>query len=84
MTSGLCTCASEKENPLCKSTCINTDGSYRCECSNGYNLLSKGICIGKSCEHDILYFPCKEPLMKHQKTLTKLHVVMLSTLFKKH
>ena len=48
MTNSLCTCASQKENPLCKSTCVNTNGNYRCECSNGYYLLNKGICIGKS------------------------------------
>lgn len=71
MRSGLCTCASRKENPLCKSTCINTDGNYRCECSNGYYLLNKGICVGKSCEHNIFCFPYKDSLIKYQQVLTK-------------
>lgn len=43
----ICTCANGKENPSCKSKCINKNGSYACECSDGYYLLEKGICIGK-------------------------------------
>ena len=42
------TCWNHEENPLCKEKCINSDGSYECECSHGYYLLEKGICIDKS------------------------------------
>ena len=49
MSRNLCTCASQEENPSCNATCINTDGSYQCECSNGYYLLEGDTCIGKLC-----------------------------------
>lgn len=44
-----CTCASQRENPSCNATCINIDGNYKCECSDGYKLYKKKICIGKLC-----------------------------------
>ena len=48
MSDDKCTCWSHEENPSCKSKCINSKGSYECECSDGYYLLEKGICIGNS------------------------------------
>ena len=38
MSSDLCTCASQEENPSCDATCINNNGGYQCECSDGYYL----------------------------------------------
>ena len=48
MSDDKCTCWSHEENPSCKAKCINSKGSYECECSDGYYLLGKEICIGKS------------------------------------
>ena len=47
VSNDLCVCASQDENPSCKARCINTDGSYECQCSDGYYLFKYGICIGK-------------------------------------
>uniref|UniRef100_A0A3B3C207 EGF-like domain-containing protein n=1 Tax=Oryzias melastigma TaxID=30732 RepID=A0A3B3C207_ORYME len=41
------------ENPgICQNgICINTDGSFRCECPFGYNLDFTGVnCVGKAFE----------------------------------
>lgn len=46
------------DNPdICQNgICINTDGSYRCECPFGYNLDYTGInCIGEMLFADFLY-----------------------------
>ena len=50
-----CSCASQEENPSCNATCVNNDGSYNCECSDGYKLYENDICIGKLCR----IFPLK-------------------------
>ena len=47
VSSDLCTCASQEENPSCNATCINNDGSYQCQCSDGYYLFEGDTCIGK-------------------------------------
>ena len=32
---------------MCNHTCVNTQGSYECQCNNGYRLLSDGfMCEG--------------------------------------
>ena len=47
LSKDLCTCASQEENPSCNATCINNDGSYQCQCSDGYYLFEGDTCIGK-------------------------------------
>ena len=49
VSSNTCTCASQEENPSCNANCINNDGGYECECSDGYKIYEKKICIGKLC-----------------------------------
>ena len=31
----------------CNQICVNTEGSYRCECFDGYEMDSNGNCIGE-------------------------------------
>ena len=39
-------CASEDTNN-CGQTCVNTEGSYFCQCDDGYRLESDGYtCVG--------------------------------------
>ena len=33
----------------CKATCIDTVGSYRCQCNSGYQLVQNKICKGQCC-----------------------------------
>ena len=36
------------KNGGCHQTCINFDGSYRCDCTNGYQLApDMSTCVGK-------------------------------------
>ena len=42
----------QTDNGGCTQTCINTDGSYRCSCQNGYQLTSDG----RNCTIGI--YPC--------------------------
>ncbi|KAG8240078.1 hypothetical protein J437_LFUL008111, partial [Ladona fulva] len=40
---------------LCAHSCIPTPGSYRCECREGFSLMSDG----RSCQQDIFQDRCK-------------------------
>ena len=44
------------------SSCINTKGSYTCQCNEGYSNKSKLVCIGKILHSQEVWFLCKEPL----------------------
>lgn len=59
MTNDLCLCAymcvcsdvneCEELNGGCQQTCVNTPGSYHCECSEGFRMHADArTCIGKS------------------------------------
>ena len=38
----------QERSDLCEQTCINTNGSYDCQCNGGYTLNSDGLsCSGK-------------------------------------
>ena len=36
----------ENETDNCQQQCVNTEGSFLCECYSGYEFDSKGICQG--------------------------------------
>ena len=45
---------------LCNQTCANTNGSYMCECTDGYTLgIDRTSCIGKSF-HNMFVKPCQK------------------------
>ena len=31
----------------CEHICVNVDGSYTCQCRNGYTLVNGGTCVGR-------------------------------------
>lgn len=37
----------ESDASLCDQICVNTDGSFICECMDGYELTVDNICQGK-------------------------------------
>lgn len=41
----LCSCADGSYG--CGARCINTHGSFRCSCEEGYRLFRETICVGK-------------------------------------
>lgn len=43
------------ENGGCQNICVNSEGSYRCECSQGYALQSDGM----NCEGEFGDILCK-------------------------
>lgn len=42
------------DNGGCDHDCTNTNGSFQCSCSTGYNLCSNAYCIGnvRTCVND--------------------------------
>lgn len=67
---------------LCQrnADCINSPGSYRCECAAGFKLSPNGACVGKKetdsffgPEHNILYIACTKKLsmLFYQKNIFK-------------
>ena len=42
-------------NGGCEHTCVNTPGSYHCECNEGYRLAADG----KSCIREFLLHTCR-------------------------
>lgn len=46
-------CNDPRKN-LCEQSCVNTEGSFQCACSEGYELTGKTNCESK---HDTYFIP---------------------------
>ena len=53
LTSDLNECATNNGHGPCDQSCINTPGSYQCNCSNGYTLANNVSCNGECCMKQI-------------------------------
>ena len=75
----------QTDNGGCAQNCVNTDGSYKCSCYNGFEMTSDGYtCVGEYPSSCLLLYRCYVPDTQYNIMITKSIITQSRNVYAQH